>query len=135
MKILKTFILVTIYLFCSLSASAYDFKVGDFFYNILSVTDLTVEVTYEKVQYGSYYSNYSGNISIPEIVTYNGKTLKVTSIGEWAFSGCDGLTSVTIGNSVTSIGDYAFSYCDGLTSVTIPNSVTSIGEEAFGYCI
>ena len=58
----------------------------------------------------------------------------VTSIGDYAFSHCTGLTSVTIGNSVTSIGNNAFSYCTGLTSVTIPNSVTSIGIHAFLYC-
>ena len=58
----------------------------------------------------------------------------VTSIGDSAFSGCRGLTSVTIGNSVTSIGYYAFSGCSGLTSVTIPSSVTSIGYEAFSGC-
>ena len=58
----------------------------------------------------------------------------VTSIGEWAFYDCIGLTSVTIGNSVTSIGGYAFSGCSGLTSATIPNSVTSIGSSAFSGC-
>ena len=78
--------------------------------------------------------NYSGDIVIPSEITYNDVTCSVTSIGEYAFSGCSGLTSVTIGNSVTSIGNYAFNKCKGLTSITIPNSVTSIGERAFHYC-
>ena len=58
----------------------------------------------------------------------------VTSIGDYAFNGCTGLTSITIPDSVTSIGDYAFYVCSGLTSVTIPNSVTSIGMGAFEGC-
>ena len=59
----------------------------------------------------------------------------VTSIGDWAFAQCTGLTSVTIGNSVTSIGEAAFWLCTSLTSVTIPNSVTSIGSSAFSMCV
>lgn len=55
----------------------------------------------------------------------------VTSIGEYAFYNCDGITSITIPDSVTSAGDYAFSYCDNLTSITIPDSVTTIGDSAF----
>ena len=58
----------------------------------------------------------------------------VTSIGNYAFQGCNGLTSITIPDSVTSIGRYAFSGCAGLTSMTIPASVTSIGEYAFSEC-
>ena len=45
----------------------------------------------------------------------------VTAIGNIAFYGCTGLTSITIPNSVTHIGDCAFSGCTGLTSITITN--------------
>ena len=47
---------------------------------------------------------------------------------------CEGLTSVTIPNSVTSIGSFVFSHCFGLTSVSIPNSVSKIGDRAFQFC-
>ena len=56
----------------------------------------------------------------------------VTSIGDCAFDGCSGLTSITIPDSVTSIGSNAFYNCTWLTSVTIGNGVTSIGQTAFG---
>ena len=92
----------------------------------LNETELTAEVT------GG--GNYSGSIVIPESITYNTQTYSVTSIGNYAFSSCSGLTSITIPNSVTSIGKGAFYGCSGLTSVTIPNSVTSIGDEAFSNC-
>ena len=58
----------------------------------------------------------------------------VTSIGNYAFFRCSGLTSINIPNSVTSIGECAFNNCSGLTSVTIGNAVTSIGEFAFQSC-
>ncbi len=76
----------------------------------------------------------TGDVVIPSTITTTCGTYAVTSIGNSAFYGASGITSVTIPNSVTSIGDNAFSQCSGLTSVTIPNSVTSIGYSAFDGC-
>ena len=75
-------------------------------------------------------SAFSGCSGLTSVTIPN----SVTSIGSSAFYGCSSLTSVTIPNSVTSIGSYAFCNCSGLTSVTIPNSVTSIGIYAFYNC-
>ena len=72
----------------------------------------------------------TGAITIPSSIG----GYPVTSIGEFAFSDCRGLTSVTIPDSVTSIGDRAFSGCSGLASVVMPNNVTSIGMWAFSGC-
>lgn len=58
----------------------------------------------------------------------------VTSIGDYAFYYYEGLTSVTIGESVTTIGTRAFSFCNGLTSVIIPSNITDIGERSFSNC-
>ena len=59
----------------------------------------------------------------------------VTSIGNFAFIGCQSLATVTIGNSVATIGENAFDHCDAMTSVTLPASVTSIGANAFKNCV
>lgn len=77
---------------------------------------------------------YSGDIIIPETVTYEGEKYSVTSIGSGAFKNCYDLTSVIIPNSVTLIDTGAFQDCSNLTSVTIPNSVTSIDWCVFMNC-
>lgn len=125
MKQLKKLAMTIVGLWCCMAASAYDFKDGGFSYNILSETDLTVEVAK-----GPSY----GDVSIPSTVAYNGQNYSVTSIGYQAFRNCKNLTSITIPGSVTSIGHYALYGCTGLTSVTIPGSVTSIGQSAFSGC-
>lgn len=55
----------------------------------------------------------------------------ITSIGDYAFMGCTGMTELTLPNSVTSIGRGTFVDCSGLTELTLPSSVTSIGVAAF----
>ena len=112
---------------------------------LLSLPMLAVEVEIDGINYdllskakqatviAKSSGKYSGEVVIPESVEFNGISHSVTSI-RGAFSGCSGLTSVTIGNSVTSIGSSAFSGCSALTSVTIGNSVTSIGFGAFWGC-
>ena len=112
--------------FFAISASAYDVRVDGIYYNLIKETK-TAEVTYGDIP-------YSGEIIIPESITFKETEISVSGIGEEAFYECSKLTSVTIPNSVTSIGSHAFYGCSGLTSVTIPNSVTSIGEYAFGNC-
>ena len=121
-------------LIATTSLWAYDFQSGDLYYNITSSSaPYAVEVT---SKYSSPPYNDRGifiSASIPEMVTYNGTSYSVTSIGDKAFFNCTSLTSITIPNSVTSIGNGAF--CNSsLTSITIPNSVTSIGDWAFTEC-
>ena len=58
----------------------------------------------------------------------------VTSIGQYAFYQCYGLTRVVIPDSVTSIDSSAFSNCVGLTSAVVPNGITSISAGMFSSC-
>ena len=95
------FVLAIIIANC-ISASAIEFTVDGLRY---SVNDDNTTVTV-----ASYPSDSkpTGDLTIPESVTYGGISYPVTSIDDWAFDGCSGLTSITIPNSVTSIGDRAF---------------------------
>ena len=76
----------------------------------------------------------TGTLTIPSSITFGGHEYSVTSIGDWGFGGCTGLTTISIPNSVTSISGFAFDGCTSLSSVTIPASVTSIGPCAFYWC-
>ena len=99
------------------TATAYEFMVdGIAYYRNYGTTSVTV----------TYGGDYSGEIIIPEEVSYNGTTYSVTHIGDHAFGGCTEMTSVTIPNSVTYIDEGAFAHCSGLTSLSIPSSVTHI---------
>ena len=93
-------------------ASAHDIAVQNtdgttIYYNYIN-NNTELSVTFCGDNPNSYSIKYWGNVVIPVEVTYMNKTHKVTSIGNWAFYGCTGLTSITIPNSVKSIGDSAF---------------------------
>lgn len=108
-----------------LIASAYDFKVDNIYYNVLSLEKMIVETT------GSY-NNYSGDVVIPETVEYKGRTFKVVAIGDATFAYCTNLNSVTIPSSITIIKD-AFEACS-LEEIIMPNSVEEIKPCLFMFC-
>lgn len=79
-------------------------------------------------------NNYSGNVIIPDKITYEETEFLVTNIGLAAFEWSSELTSIAIPNSITTIGNEAFYGCRSLTTIIIPNSVTSIGQYVFQGC-
>lgn len=58
---------------------------------------------------------------------------EVLIIGKYAFSYCDGLTTITIPNSINKIESYAFQYCPNLESLVLPNSISEIETSVFQY--
>ena len=118
MKTIKQLLTTIAVLLCSVMAHAYDFEVDGIYYNIISSSDLTAEVTKGE-------HTYSGEITIPSTVTYKSKTLNITRIARFAFSGAK-IQSITIPNSIESIGSFAFEYCSNLTDVKIENGNTRL---------
>ena len=109
-------------------------------YNVTSTSEATkiinsfTGITYQiidDVKQDTVQATYTFDTLGEHTVKYK---LDGTSIADYAFDDCTGLTSITIPNSVTEIGIYAFSSCTGLTSIVIPNSVTSIANYAFENC-
>lgn len=67
-------------------------------------------------------------------ITFADDGAALTSIGDYAFAGCDPLTSFVIPNSVTTFGNYVFQSCDELATVTIGTGITALGESTFLNC-
>ncbi len=106
----------------------YDFYVNGIYYKKTGTN--TASVCRSLADKPSY--DYTGTVTIPATVAYNGTTYRVTGIDDLAFYECS-VTKVNIGSNVTKIGSSAF--CDSrLTSMTIPNTVTTIESSAFESC-
>jgi hypothetical protein len=123
---MKKGLLLFMLLLTSLATYAYDFESDGICYNITSEDDKTVEVT-------SGDTKYSGDVVIPETVTYSDTEYSVTTIGSDAFSYCS-LKSIELPASVTTIGSHAFAFCKSLTSIKLPDSLARIVSAAFYYC-
>lgn len=93
-------------------AALFDFEVDGIYYKISNGSKVSVARTYSG-------NDYSGNVIIPEIVTFNETAYSVTAIDSFAFSECSGLTSITIPKSISSIGANAFNGCSNLDTVYI----------------
>jgi len=115
--------------FANIVGMAYDFKRGDFFYEITGSNQAMLV----RENSDSYKSMTS--VTIPASVTLAGVDYSVKAIGDHAFYQCTNLQSVTFPSSVNSIGDYAFYKCTGLTGVlSLKEGLETIGSYAFAYC-
>ena len=132
---MKKFYSLLIALLCSATmAFAYEAQIDGVYYDF-DHENKTATVTYDGDYDDDNGAGYTqSEIVIPEKVSYNGNEYIVTKIGDYAFLGCTGFTSVTIPNSVTEIGLYAFLGCTGLTLIEIPNGVNKIDPGAFFGC-
>lgn len=118
-------ILLFLSLFLGIGQGAASVKIDGIYYE-LNASENTASVTS-----GNWYS---GSITIPTAVIYNGTQYSVTRIGVKAFYACSKLTSIDMPNTITSIEEEAFSGCENLTSITFPNSVRHIRKQAFSWC-
>ena len=94
----------------------------------------TLDTTNQTLTVSAGDNMYSGDIIIPDEVTFSTRTLPVVAIRAFAFAHCTGLKSIVIGNNVKTIGTSSFSYCTGLKSVVIGNNVNIIQGSAFNSC-
>lgn len=119
----KQLFIFVICVLTSLVTKAYDFKTDGVYYMIVNMSKNTVCVT-------SGENSYSGNITIPETVSYQNRTFRIIGIADAAFKNSN-ITSISLPNSMRLICSEAFRNCSNLKSVDFPDSLVYIGTAAF----
>lgn len=113
-----------------IGASAQTFLHEGIVYKV-SKAKLEVQTADKAPENGDAPGQYTGDIVIPESITYDSKTYAVSSI-KTAFKG-EPITSIVIGEGVD-VPRGAFTGCAELASVTLPTSLTKIALNVFQNC-
>lgn len=115
--------LFAVLLFLPLQAVAEQFEVDGIKYETIDQTQNVKVIA----------NNYSGDVVVPDTVTYNDVDYLVTEIGDNAFKGTK-ITSISLPSGITKISDFAFQNCTEFTEIDLPDSLTTIGWQAFSGC-
>jgi hypothetical protein len=125
---MKKILMIAFGLMAWSSTFAADFTVDGINYTKTSSNEVSIAPLDE---FGK--KNYEGDFVIPDEVTYEGVTYKVTGFEEFALRG-SGITSIKIGANITTIRELGFRGCKSLTKVEMTDNTTVIGERAFYEC-
>jgi len=121
------------------------------------LAEVTIPASVKKIEYFpivktckvNYLGDLAGYLAIKDVwrlqespITINGEEIAgdiiipegVTTIPEYAFYECSGITSVTFPQGVHSIENFAFGKCSGITALDLPVGLRTIGEGSFGGC-
>ena len=151
-------IVLCVFLLCASSVRAYDFTLADANGNDINYTIIRDSIsifsngaaiseehvfkfTGDNVFVdASMTKPYSGNIIIPETVSYTipgdvtPTTFQVVGLMDYAFAYGAEIKSVSLPNTLQVIGTFAFQACDSLSTIDIPDNVQYIGHDAFVRC-
>ena len=125
-----------LFLLATVTLQAHDFEVtlngNTLYFNIIG--DNSVALTYRGSIDDTLRPSYSGTLTLPERVLHNAISYTVTTVGDKAFSGAEGIDRVVFPKSVGTIGDFAFEGCTRLSSVVFPSGTVAMGQGVFFRC-
>ena len=125
---------ITFYIALLKEGSGNDFVKGKVIETWVNKIKYYLDTKHKTAEIVSQYGHFSGDIVIPETITYDNVTYKVTSLGKACFLGSSSMTSISLPSGIISLGDYCFSGCSSLASISLSFGVTSLGDECFKGC-